>query len=198
MKNPTKHLTIKTTISTLAAATLLAMFTACGNSGSNTADSEEVAKEQNDAKFDDSNMEDDTRFAVDAADGGMMEVELGKLAQTNASLPQVKDFGKMMVDDHSKANDELKALAQQKNISLPSALSEDKRKKYDDLAAMKGRDFDKAYTDFMVSDHKEDIEAFKKEAEKGADADIKAWAGGKVPVLEHHLEMAQAAKDAVK
>jgi putative membrane protein len=189
---------MKTTITTLLAATVLAMFTACGNSENNTADSKEVAKDQNDAKFDDTKMEDDTKFAVAAADGGMMEVELGKLAQTNASLQQVKDFGKMMVEDHSKANDELKALAQQKNISLPSALSDDKQKKYDDLAAMKGRDFDKAYTDFMVSDHKDDIEEFKDEAEKGADADIKNWAGGKVPVLEHHLEMAQAAKDAVK
>jgi putative membrane protein len=188
---------MKKTILIMLSATAITLFAACGNSEKHE-DSKEVAKEQNETKFDDTNIEDDTKFAVSAADGSMLEVELGKLAQTNGSAPQVKDLGKMMVDDHSKAGDELKALAQQKNISLPAAMSEDKREKYDDLAAKKGKDFDQAYTDFMVSEHKDVIDAFQKEADKGNDADIKAWAAGKVAALQHHLEMAQAAKDAVK
>ena len=187
---------MKKTIIALMSATVMTLFAACGDSAHNE-DSKEVAKEQNDTKFDDTKIEDDTKFAVAAADGGMLEVDLGKLAQTNGASAQIKDLGRMMVDDHGKANEELKAMAQQKNISLPVALSDDSKKKYDDMAAKKGADFDKAYADMMVSDHKEDIDDFQHEADKGADADIKAWAAGKLPTLQHHLEMSQAAKDAV-
>lgn len=174
----------------------LAVIAACNNN-TNNSDSKDVAKEQNDQKFDSTNIEDDTKFAVNAADGGMLEVQLGKLAQTNGFAQAVKDFGKQMVDDHSKANDELIATAKSKNITLPSTLSEDKQKMYDDLAKKKGTDFDKAYMDMMVDDHNEDISDFQKEADKGNDPDLKAWAAGKVPTLQHHLDMAKAAKDAV-
>lgn len=188
---------MKKTILSLSLLGAIAFFAACGNENK-TEDSKEVAQEQNDAKFDDTNIEDDTKWATNAAEGGMLEVQLGNLAQTNASSQQIKDFGKMMADDHSKANEELMALAARKNISLPTALGEAKQKDYDDLAAKKGADFDKAYADFMVSDHKKDIDAYQKEANDGKDPDIKAWAGGKVPTLQHHLQMAEAARDAVK
>ncbi len=180
----------------LAFATLTCL-SACGDS-SKPEDSKEMATDANDKKFDDSKMEDDAQWAVKAADGGMMEVQLGKLAQTNAANAKVKELGQMMVSDHSKANDELKALAAQKNITLPPSLSEDKQKKYDDMAKKTGADFDKAYASFMVDDHQEDIDSYKKEGNDGKDADIKAWAAGKVPLLEHHLEMAKATNDAVK
>src|SRR5690242_1834771 len=98
--------------------TMLILTFAC-NTKKNE-DSKDIAEDQNAAKFDESNREKDTEFAVDAADGGMMEVQLGQLVQTNGSNAQVKAFGQMMIDDHSKANDELKSLAAQKNISLPS------------------------------------------------------------------------------
>ena len=166
----------------------------CGNDN----DSKTVAKDENKEKFDNTAIEDDTKFAVAAADGGMLEVELGKLALTNASSSKVKEFAQMMVNDHGKANDELKALAQTKNISLPAALSSKNQDRYSDMAKKKGADFDKDYTSFMVDDHKEDIEAFKKEAEKGKDAELKNWAASKVPVLEHHLMMAQAADSIVR
>jgi putative membrane protein len=187
---------MKTTMLSILSVASLAILTSCGDGGNK--DAKETAKDQNEQKFDNTKMEDDTKFAVAAADGGMMEVQLGKLAQTNASSQQVKDFGRQMVDDHSKGNDELKALAQKKNITLPAAISDKHQKDYDDLAKKKGADFDKAYIDNMVDDHKEDIDEFQKEADKGADADIKAWAAGKVPVLQHHLMMAKAAQDAVK
>lgn len=160
-------------------------------------DSKDVAKKENDAKFDDTKIEGDTKFAVNAADGGMLEVQLGQLAQSKGTSPEVKNLGKMMVDDHSKANEELKAIAAQKNISLPAAMSEDCQKKYDDLAAKNGKDFDEAFTEFMVKDHKDDLDNFKKQAEKGDDPDLKAWAAGKVPTLEHHLDMAKSAEEAV-
>jgi putative membrane protein len=170
---------------------------ACGTK-SNPDDSKEIAEDQNEEKFDSTKLEDDTEFAVNAADGGMLEVQLGQLAATKASSPKVKEFAQKMVDDHSKANDELKSLAAQKNISLPASLSEDKQKKYDDLAGKSGADFDKAYSEFMVKDHKDDIDKFKKCADDAKDADLKAWAAGKVPVLEHHLSMAQAMEEVVK
>lgn len=103
-----------------------------------------------------------------------------------------------MVNDHSKANNELKMLASQKNITLPEVLSEKCQKKYEDLSKKSGHDFDKDYTELMVKDHKDDIDAFKKEADKGNDPEIKAWASGKVPTLEHHLMTAENAHKIVK
>jgi putative membrane protein len=182
----------KTCIYLLLAGTIT--LSACGNEN----DSKEIAKDENKEKFDSTSIEDDTKFAVAAADGGMMEVELGKLALTNASSAKVKEFAQMMVDDHGKANEELKALAQTKNISIPAVLSNKKQDKYNDLAKKKGVDFDKAYTSFMVDDHKEDIDAFRKEAEKGKDPELKNFASSKLPILEHHLMMAQAADSTVR
>jgi putative membrane protein len=173
-------------------------FSACGTKNTAGDDAKEVAEEQNDEKFDDSKMEDDTEFAVEAADGGMLEVQLGQLALTKGTSAQVKEFAQMMVTDHGKANEELKTLAQQKNISIPSALSDDKQKKYDDIAEKSGVDFDKAYCEFMVKDHKDDVDKFKEASEDAKDADVKSWAAGKVPVLEHHLSMAEAMEKAVK
>jgi len=183
---------------TLSALIIASMMTFSACNSNKTEDSKEVAEEQNEQKFDDPKAEDDTEFAVAAADGGMIEVKLGELAKTNASSASVKEFAEMMVKDHTKASDELKALAQQKNISLPMSLSDDKQKKYDDLAKKKGKEFDQAYASFMVDDHKEDIEEFQEAAKDSKDPDIKSWAAGKVPTLQHHLEMAQAMKDAVK
>ena len=168
------------------------------NDGKNKTDSKEVAKEENEQKFDDKPIEDDAKFVLTAAEGGMIEVKLGELAQTNAMSASVKEFGKMMAQDHGKANGELKALAASKNISIPDSLGGKKRDKFNDLAGKKGKDFDKAYTEFMVEDHKEDIDAFKKEADNGNDAAIKEWAAGKVSILEHHLMMAENARDGKK
>ncbi len=179
----------KIAFSVLMAATVVA-FTNCNSN--RTEDSKEMAEEQNEAKLDTTALEDDSEFAVAAADGGMMEVQLGELAKTNAANADVKKFGEMMVKDHSKASDELKALAAQKNITLPATLSDDKQKKYDDLAKKKGAEFDKAYISFMVDDHKEDISEFEEAAKDAKDPDVKAWAEGKLPTLKHHLEMAEA------
>jgi putative membrane protein len=189
----------------LSLVALLATAVSCdsgthstNNNNTGNEDSKEVAEEQNDKKFDDANTEDDVKFAMDAADGGMMEVRMGELAQTNGSSPEIKAFGKSMVVDHGKANEELKALAATKNISLPADMSEDMREKCDDLAKKKGHDFDKAYADLMVDDHKDDIDKFEKEAEKGKDPEIKAWAAEKLATLRHHLQMADNMKEALK
>ena len=182
-------------LSVLFAACFFALVS-CGTK-SNQKDSKEVAEEQNEQKFDDTKTEDASEFAVAAADGGMLEVQLAQLALEKASSPKVKEFAQSMVTDHSKANEELKSLAQTKNITLPSSLSEEKQKDYNDLAEKSGAEFDKAYSDYMVKDHKDDIDKFKKAAENAEDPDIKTWAANKVPVLEHHLSMAESMEDAV-
>ena len=185
----------KTLFSILTVAACLS-FTAC----TNETDSKDIAEDRNEQKIDDSSMntmnmpgtdndvKDDAEFAVKAADGGMLEVQMGELAQKNGANAQVKSFAKMMVDDHTKANNELKALAAQKNITLPAALSNDNQKMYNDMMAMKGADFDKHYVDHMVDDHEDDVEMFRKTSMNAADPDIKAFAAKTLPTLEMHLQ----------
>lgn len=140
----------------------------------------------------------DKKFADAAAIGGLMEVMMGKLAETNAENPVVKSLGSMMVTDHTKANDELKSWASTNGYTLPTDLDADKQKMYNDLKAKKGKDFDKKYTDLMVNDHKEDVEAFKKEASEGTEASLKSFAAKTLPTLEHHLKESEKAKNAVR
>jgi putative membrane protein len=190
---------MKTTNNILCVALFVAFGVTAVSCGpkTKTEDSKDMAEDSNDSKFKNTGLEDDTKFAIDAADGGLLEVKLGELAQTNASLDAVKKFGKSMMDDHSKANDELATLASQKNMTIPLSLSVKNQGRFDDLSKKTGKDFDKAYMEWMVKDHQEDIDDFKKEVEKGHDAELKSWAAGKVSVLEHHLQMARETEEAV-
>jgi putative membrane protein len=131
-------------------------------------------------------------FAVAAANGGMMEVQLGKLAQEKGVSQRVKDFGAMMVRDHSAAGDQLKSIASMLNITLPDSVSDDARKEMDNLQKKKGKDFDKAYVDMMLDDHKKDIAEFRKCADNCSDSTIKAFAANTLPTLEKHLDSVQA------
>lgn len=133
----------------------------------------------------------DQAFVLSAADGGMLEVKLGELAVKRASPPIFKDFGKMMITDHSKANTELKALASKKQIVIPTRLSQVKQQLYDSLSAMTGEKFDLLYMNMMIASHEETIGLFQKESTSGQDPDFKKWAELKIPVLKHHLEMAK-------
>jgi putative membrane protein len=136
----------------------------------------------------------DHEFVVKAAMGGEMEVVLGKLAASKGSSDDVKKFGQTMVDDHSKANEELKSLAQSKNIDLSKAqerASKQSQKMEDKLSAKQGSDFDKAYMSDMVEDHEKDAKEFEKASKDCEDSDIKAFAAKTLPTLQHHLEMAK-------
>ena len=182
----------------ILAATLFTTvsFIAC-NSSSST-DSTTAAKDDNAQKMDsntiNNDIKGDTKFAVTAANGGMTEVMVSKLALAKSTNPDVTMFAQMMVTDHSKANDELKALAAQKNITLPATINDDSQKKYDKLSGESGKEFDKDYSDAMQDDHKSTVDLFKKEANDGNDSAIKAWATATIPTLEHHLEMADSLK----
>jgi putative membrane protein len=177
----------------------LSFAVACNNSSQT--DSAAVAEEKNEQKEDSTKMgeklEGDNEFMVEAASGGLMEVQLGELAAQNAASPKVKEFGQRMVKDHTKANEELKAIALKKNISIPATPADKHQHHIDELKAKKGADFDKAYMSMMVEDHEEDISKFEKEGQDGKDTEIKAFAAGKVAILKGHLQMAKAANEGV-
>jgi len=141
---------------------------------------------------------DDAKFATDAANGGMAEVALGKLAQTKAANAQVKSFADMMVTDHSKVNDELTAIAKTKNITLPAAPDADHQKKLDDLSKLSGKDFDKAYVDAMVDGHKKTLDLMQNAAKNCADADLKAFAAKTAPIVQTHLDAINKIHDSMK
>jgi len=136
-------------------------------------------------------------FMKNAADGGLAEVELGKVALKNSQNPEVKKFAQMMIDDHTKANTELKALAAKKNVTLPTDMGSYKAD-VDDMSKLKGADFDKEYVDHMVDDHEDDVAEFEKQANNSPDADVKAFATKCLPVLKKHLEAIKAIQAKMK
>jgi putative membrane protein len=121
----------------------------------------------------------DKTFMKKAAKGGMMEVAMGKLAQQNGQSDDVNSFGKRMVTDHSKANDELKSIAQQKGVKLPNKELTEKWSS------------DKAYMDMMVKDHEKDLAEFQAETKDGSDPDVKNFADKTAKVVQEHLDLAK-------
>ena len=140
----------------------------------------------------------DNTFITKAAEGGMAEVELGKLATSHASNDRVKQFGQKMVDDHSKANNELSQIASKKGVTVPTSLAAKDQATVDKLSKLNGAEFDKAYMDDMVKDHRTDVSEFQKEANSGTDPDVKAFAAKTVPTLQQHLQMAETTYNEVK
>lgn len=133
----------------------------------------------------------DQSFVKEAAIGGLAEVQLGNLAKEKASSSDVKQFGDRMVTDHSKANDQLKQVAQQQSVQLPTELDAKHKALVARLSKLSGDAFDKAYMKEMLSDHKHDVAAFKKESSSGKDAAVKQFASSTLPTLEDHLKLAQ-------
>jgi putative membrane protein len=134
----------------------------------------------------------DASFYKKAAEGGLAEVELGNLAQNKSPTQSVKEFGSMMVKDHSAANEKLKAIAEAKSIKLPTSPSVGQMATKTKLEVLSGKTFDKSYIKGMVADHKEDIREFQKEASTGQDADAKAYAAATLPTLKAHLKKIEA------
>jgi putative membrane protein len=130
-------------------------------------------------------------FVKHAAQGGMAEVSLGKLAADKASDPDVKQFAQRMVDDHSKANAELTGLASSKGILLPANTDPKNQALMDRLAKLSGSEFDRAYMHAMLTDHDHDVSEFRAYAQRGTDPDVKAWAAKTLPTLEEHDQMAK-------
>lgn len=136
----------------------------------------------------------DADFMVKAASGGMLEVALGQLAQKNAASQEVKDFGAMMVKDHSQGGQDLKILARHKQVILPDTISQEQKKEQDDLSKRTGSAFDKAYVKLMIQDHKEDIAEFQKAAANANDTAVKLFANTTLPMLQKHLDAVEKLK----
>lgn len=136
----------------------------------------------------------DQQFVEDAANGGMMEVAVGHLAQQKSSNDAVKQFGEKLVQDHTKANDQLKEAASKAGITVPATLDSKRQAMVDKLSKLFGDKFDKAFAKDAVKDHEKDIKLFKKEAEDATNPSIKEFASSTLPVLQEHLSLAKGLK----
>jgi putative membrane protein len=134
----------------------------------------------------------DASFYKNAAEGGISEVDAGTLAQDKGKDQKVKDFGAMMVKDHSAANDKLKALAASKSITLPTTASMGQMATKAKLEILTGDTFDKSYIKGQIKAHQQTIALFKKEAVTGQDADAKAFAKATLPTIKAHLKAINA------
>jgi putative membrane protein len=176
----------------MVAAALIG-FTACSNNTNNDKVADNMgtpkeAEEHNDAKFNNDN-ENDAQFVVDAVNDNLIEISLCDLAVSRATHPEVKEFAKTLADHHTKANNELTALAQKKNITVPST-TDLKNSEYNSLNDKKGNDFDQAYYDKIVSMHKDAVSRYEKAAQDCKDAEIRNYAAAQLPSLRAHLDRA--------
>ena|ERR1051326_6696527 len=128
----------------------------------------------------------DIRFMREAAQGGMAEVRMGELAKERGATDRVREFGQRMIDDHSKANDDLKDLASRKGVTLPADIGADNRAVLSQLRRLHGSAFDAAYIRHMRMDHQMDVAAFRREAENGRDPDVRHFAQDKLPIIRDH------------
>ena len=177
----------------------------CDSNNKSADDTVEHAMDENEEMADrqgttgaDLRIEDVSDFAVKAADSGLAEVSAGEIAQQKAQNQSVKDFAAMMVQDHTKANEELNTIAAGKNITLPTAPGEDHQEKIADLNSQTGADFDKEYMGMMVDDHQKAVNLFEDAAEDNEDAELKAFAAKTLPILQKHLEEAKALEESLE
>jgi len=134
----------------------------------------------------------DRQFIKKAAAGGLAEVELGKLASEKAESPDVKQFGQRMVDDHTKANDQLKQVASEKGVTVPEKLNAKDAATKARLEKLSGKAFDRAYMSDMVTDHTKDVSEFRMESKNAKDPDVKNFASQTLPTLKDHLKEAKS------
>lgn len=139
----------------------------------------------------------DKNFVEEATEGGAKEVQLGQLATEKASSDQVKKFGKHMVEDHSKANNELMQIVRGKDVRVEGEAEAKEKKAMEKLRNASGAEFDRKYMQQMVKDHEKQVKLFEKEAKDGKDPQLKAFAEKQLPTLREHLKMARNLADQV-
>ena len=140
----------------------------------------------------------EAEFATNAADAGLVEMELAHLATEKSVNTDLKAYASMMLKDHGTANDELIALAKSKNIALPTAISTENQKRKDELMEKTGADFDKKYASLMEEEHVKVLAFMEHQARKGTDPDLKAFAAKNVPVINSHLNAIRKIKKTLK
>lgn len=161
-------------------------------------DSKEAAEDMNEAKFEENKAkEDDSEYLVDAAETDLKEIEIGKLAQQKGMDADVKSYGKMLVDEHTESLSDVRALADRKQITLPTTITEDGQEDYNMLNDKTGLDFDKKFAEMMVDGHEKNIDKAQKASEKANDEEIRMWAANKLTVLTKHRDHAKTLKTKV-
>ncbi|GAB3536892.1 hypothetical protein GCM10027443_28380 [Pontibacter brevis] len=154
----------------------------------------ENAQETNEQRFEDTAVEDrkidQSDFMTQAASNNMLEIEAGRLAQQKGQSQAVKDFGQMMVTDHTQATEKLQSLASQQNIALPDSMSQEHMDQLQSLRDKSGAEFDQEYADLMVSSHEEAVSLFEDASNNMENAEVKNFATTTLPKLREHLEQA--------
>ena len=131
-------------------------------------------------------------FLKKVTNSGMAEIQLAKLAQQKATIDAVKNFAAMLERDHTAVNEQVKSLAGQRNVALPSTISDDKQKMYNDINKMTGKAFDKDYISMMIKAHGDGISLFEDTRSNASDIDVKNFADKTLPTLKMHLDSAKA------
>ena len=167
--------------------TMVLLVASCSNTPK-PADTKDVAEEHNNAKFDSNNQEKDAQFLVNAAEINLEQIMLGKLAQQIGRTSHVKDLGKMMEVEHSKSLAVLTVLAKTKMVTIPTSATDNAKDAYKVLNEKPATEFDKAYADMMVSEHKDAIAVFEYASTEADDMDIKNWATLSLIGLRAHLD----------
>jgi putative membrane protein len=140
----------------------------------------------------------DQTFVTKAIEGNFAEIEMGKLAQDKAQSQELKDFGAMLVKDHTDANTKAMDLAKQINLTAPTQPTKKQMQEHDRLSKLNGAQFDREFTQHMVSDHKEDIAEFTKQSKMKAGDPTVSFASDTLPVLQKHLQTAESLEKAKK
>jgi len=167
------------------------MVQACQNSksGANDNQSESDTLKESTVLMNESSLEGDAAFfAKKAAAGGLMEVEAGKVAMEKSKNASVTSLAEMIVSDHTKANEELKGLASEKKIVLPTELDSNQKSHLDKLKSLSGNEFDQTYLNMMSEDHRKDIQMFEDASKNLRDKDVRNFASKTLPVLKKHAE----------
>lgn len=169
-------------------------ITSCSND-QKAEDTKEIAEDHNDAKFEDNDKERDAQFLVNAAEINLEEISLAQLAQQFGKTEDVKELGKAMEINHAKSLQELTTLAQTKLISIPTAPTANVQEAHKILNSKSSENFDEAYCDMIVKNHKNAISTFEKAANECTDADIKSWANSSLNELRTHQDHAIECKN---
>jgi putative membrane protein len=171
---------------------------ACNNAGK---DSVEKADSVNEAKLDSSSVinpppiatdEETSSFLVKAANGGMEEMQLGEIARQKAVNQKVKDFGAMMIKDHSAENDLVKSLSARRNVTLPTTVGDEEKKEINNLNKKSGAGFDRAYMKSIIRNHNKKINLFENASDKVKDTEVKTFIDNALPQLRNYLDSAKA------
>jgi putative membrane protein len=181
--NPITKLTVHTAFVFMSISTI----SSCSHEPK---DSKESAEQMNDTKFNNKE-ERDAESLVKAYASNLFEIKVSENAALNAATADVKKLATMLIEAHTKMNTTVKALAEKKQVTLPTDLTDEQRKKIEDLAERTGMDYDKKYVEMMKEKHEHAINTYEKDADESADNDVKAWANQSLTEVRSHLDMTE-------